>query len=529
MDAALQRALAQHQRGELDSARAGYLSILEKTPRHAQALHLLGVVSRQQGHADQAVDLIGQAIAIAPGHATMHANLGAALQDVKRPEAALASYDAAVALHPRYALAWSNRGNSLRQLGRLTDACSSYERALALQPAYPEALCNLAISLHDLGQDEAALAAAGQALVLRPRYVDALCAHANALYGMQRFDAAVAQFDAALAIDARHAQAWTWRGIALQKLRRFDEAAASYEQAIALRPGFADALTFLGNTLRVLGRDGEALAAWRTALALGGDAPALTFAIASLSAQDAPAAAPAGYVKALFDDYAGHFDAHLVDTLAYRTPELIGAALDGLALPGAVDTLDLGCGTGLCAPMLRGRSRTLAGVDLSEKMLAQARARGEYDTLDCAEITAWLDGRAPAHDLVVAADVLVYFGDLAPVMRGVSGTLREGGWLACSVETHAGLGYRLQPSSRYAHALAYVERVAQDAGLRLHAGQDAVLRQDRGAAVHGAILLLQKTQSGLGPKVTVNAATSSTPPVTTSPGLTGPTPDGVPV
>lgn len=492
-DAALQLALGQHQRGELDNARAAYRAILDCFPQHANTLHLLGVVARQQGQAAQAVDLIAQAIAIAPGHATMHANLGAALQDTGQPQAALDSYEAAVALHPGYALAWSNRGNSLRQLGRLEDACASYRHALSLQPAYPEALCNLAIALHGLGQDEAALAAAGAALALRPRYVDALCAQANALHALQRFNEAVVQFDAALALDGKHAQAWTWRGIALQKLGRFDDAAASYQKAIALRPDFADAYQFLGNTLRALDRDGEALAAWRTALALGGNTEALTYAIASVSAQAAPAAAPPAYVKALFDDYAGHFDAHLVDTLGYRTPELIGAALDGLALPDRLDTLDLGCGTGLCAPVLRARSRTLAGVDLSEKMLDQARSHGDYDALACAEITAWLYGRVPAYDLVVAADVLVYFGDLAPLLHGVSGVLRPDGWFACSVETHAGAGHLLRPSSRYAHALAYVEEAAQATGLRLHAAQPAVLRQDRGAAVHGAILLLQKT------------------------------------
>lgn len=528
-DAALRLALVQHQRGELDNARLAYTAILEKAPHHADTLHLLGVVARQQGQPARAVELIGQAIAIAPGQATMHANLGAALQDVGQPDAALASYDAALALHPAYALAWSNRGNSLRQLQRLDEACASYRRALALRPDYPEALCNLAIALHDLGDDATALAAASQALVLRPRYVEALCASANALHGMQRFDAAVAHFDRALALDGKHVQAWTWRGIALQKLGRFDDAVASYEQAIVLRPGFADAFHFLGNTLRALERNTEALAAWRTALALGGAADTLAFAIASLDAQGAPAAAPAAYVKALFDDYAGHFDAHLVGTLDYRTPQLLAAALDGLELSGGLDTLDLGCGTGLCAPLLRARSRTLVGVDLSEKMLQQARARGQYDKLACAEITAWLADGTHAFDLVVAADVLVYFGDLLPLLGGVERVLHGHGWLACSVETHAGEGYVLQPSSRYAHATAYVERVAAAAGLRLHAAQPAILRRDRGAAVHGAILLLQKIQTGFGPNVSENSATPSTPPVTTSPGFNAPTPDGVPV
>src|ERR1700712_2345765 len=116
-DTALQRALALHQRGELDNARRAYLAILKNAPRHANTLHLLGVVVKQQGDPAQAVDWIAQAIAIDPHQATMHCNLGAAWQELGEPQRALASYDAALGLTPGYALAWSNRGNSLRSLG----------------------------------------------------------------------------------------------------------------------------------------------------------------------------------------------------------------------------------------------------------------------------------------------------------------------------------------------------------------------------------------------------------------------------
>jgi predicted TPR repeat methyltransferase len=492
VDVQIQRALAQHQRGELDSARLAYLAILDKTPRHANALHLLGVVLKQQGNPAGAVASITEAISLDPRQATMHCNLGAALQELGQPDQALASYDAALALEPAYALAWSNRGNSLRQLGRLEDACASYQRALHLRPDYPEALANLAVALHDLGHDAQALAAATRALDLRPRDVAAWCAAGNALHGLQRYDEAADDFGRALAIDGRHAQAWCWRGISLQKMQAFDAAVDSYEQAIALRPDFADAYHFMGNALLALDRRADALAAWRAALARGGDTATLEFAIAALAGGAPPAAAPAAYVAALFDDYADRFDAHLVDTLAYRTPALIGAALDTLGLPAALETLDLGCGTGLCAPVLRARSRRLTGVDLSEKMLEKARARDAYDVLACAGIGTWLAGCGERFDLVVAADVLVYFGDLAPLMGQVSAHLQRDGWFACSVETHAGAGVVLQASNRYAHAPDYMAQVAAAAGLRVHAAQPAILRHDRGAPVDGAILLLQK-------------------------------------
>jgi predicted TPR repeat methyltransferase len=112
--------------------------------------------------------------------------------------------------------------------------------------------------------------------------------------------------------------------------------------------------------------------------------------------------------------------------------------------------------------------------------------------LACADAAAWLGEHSASFDLVVAADVLVYIGDLAPLFGRVREALRGAGWFACSVEAHAGDGYVLQPSSRYAHALGYIEEVAVQSSMRVHAALPAVLRRDRGEAVHGHVLLLQK-------------------------------------
>ncbi len=79
------------------------------------------------------------------------------------------------------------------------------------------------------------------------------------------------------------------------------------------------------------------------------------------------------------------------------------------------DTVDLGCGTGLCGcrccwPL----SRTLYGVDLSPNMLDKARQRQVYDQLTCSELTAFLQHNVDRYDVALAADVFVYIGDLSP-------------------------------------------------------------------------------------------------------------------
>jgi predicted TPR repeat methyltransferase len=493
--ALLQQAVALHQQGRFDAALVLYQQVLAAEPRQFDALHLSGVIARQQGDAQQAVDLIGQALAIAPERANAHCNLGAALQDLGRSEAALASYERALALDPAYALAHANRGNSLRKLGRLVEALASYDTALRLRPGYPEVACHRAIALHDLGRDADALASAELALRTRPAYPEALAARGNALHGLGRFRAAAADFEAALQLTqgVGRAELLCWLGGAQIKLQRLQNALNSFDAALALRPRHAHTLQLRANALRLLGRCDDSATAYREALALGGDSIQIGFALAALGAAPVPAQAPADYVKALFDQYADHFDAHLVQDLDYRTPALIGRMLAGAVLMAGADAADLGCGTGLCGPVLRPLSRRLSGVDLSPKMLARAAERQLYDALDCADIAAWLAVHPGSFDLLVAADVLVYIGALDQLFAQARAAARPGAAFCFSVERDDGVenGYALAAAGRYVHSRAYLETVAQQAGWGIEQAADVTLREDGGRPVAGMLLLFR--------------------------------------
>ena len=92
------------------------------------------------------------------------------------------------------------------------------------------------------------------------------------------------------------------------------------------------------------------------------------------------------------------------------------------------------------------------------------RGRGVYDERQQAEIVRFLQETAERFDLIVAADVLNYFGDLSPVFTGIACVLRPGGH--CAVTLEAGKGdYRLRGMRRYQHAGEYVQRTAATAGL----------------------------------------------------------------
>ncbi len=492
----LQQAVALHQRGSLAQAETLYGEVLRLDPANFDALHLLGVIARQAGACDEAVRLIGQAIAIDDGKAIAHCNLGAALQDAQRPDEALASFNRALALQPRYPMALANRGNALRRLGRWHEALADYDAALALQPGYVEALCNRGAVLHRLGRPDEALGSYGRALTAAPGHSPSYAGAAITLQSLGRYEEARETYRNAIEADPDNAAAWSAYGTLLLRLGDSQHALDCHQRALALRPGDAQAHLQYAHALRALNQHDEAIGAYRDALACGAAADAVSYHLAALGAQPAPAAPPAHYVAALFDQYADGFDHHLQHVLQYRVPALLMDALQGRLRLRACDTIDLGCGTGLCGPLLRPHARTLVGVDLSPQMLEQALRRGVYDELACADITTALQGRSA--DLLAAADVLVYLGDLQPLLRAVRQALRPGGLFVFSVEAleqaghESGDDYVLRASGRYAHSAAYLRTLAHAHGLALDSMATHTLRQDAGMDVAGHIVVMSR-------------------------------------
>ncbi|MRW91584.1 tetratricopeptide repeat protein [Duganella sp. FT80W] len=488
----LQQAVELHQQGRLQPAQALYRQVLELDPRRFDALHLLGVIARQQGDHAIAIDLISRALAVDDAQANAHCNLGVALMDVGRAQEALASHERALALNPSYALAWSNRGNVLRRLGRHDEALDSYQQALKLKPDYAEAHCNRAIVLQDMARYLDALGAAEDALNIKDRYADAWLARGHALHCLRYLPEAVESFDRAIHLRPDWAEAYVAQGTSLQRLGEFAAAVDSFDQALKQRADYALAHYHRGNALRSLGRREEAIAAYRAALAHGDNPETIAFALASVGAGETPAALPEDYVRSLFDQYANHFDQHLTEVLGYQTPAVLDALLRHVAPSSELATVDLGCGTGLCAPYLRAYSRRLDGVDLSQQMLDKAAEHGLYDTLACADLTGYLQGRAATWDLAVAADVFVYIGDLAPVFRAVHAALRPGGRFCFSVEAGEGDDYVLRPSNRYAHTLDYLRRLAGETGFNVLATQALEARHENGEPIAAHALVLCK-------------------------------------
>jgi predicted TPR repeat methyltransferase len=204
--------------------------------------------------------------------------------------------------------------------------------------------------------------------------------------------------------------------------------------------------------------------------------------------------APAAYVEKLFDQYADDFEAHLVGQLGYQGHSVLLQHLP--AEPGArfERVWDLGCGTGLCGTLIRARADHLVGVDLSSAMVAKSRALGVYDRLHAQELVAFLLQSSEQADLVLAADVFIYVGRLEAVFEALSPRVRQGGWLAFTVEeSDPGMAVQLHPSLRYAHALPYLQELAAQHGWHWARVHHAPLRLDQAQPLMGVYVYLQKT------------------------------------
>jgi predicted TPR repeat methyltransferase len=218
------------------------------------------------------------------------------------------------------------------------------------------------------------------------------------------------------------------------------------------------------------------------------------FMLAALGEGAAPDRAPASYVRDLFDQYAARFDSDLEGQLGYRTPGLLAALLQahGIAPDATRRVLDLGCGTGLSGVALKPFATRLAGLDLSPRMLAAARERGIYDTLDEADLLEWLPRHRARFDLIVAADVLNYLGDLTPALAAIAAALTEGGVAAFSIEAGEGAPFALGAGMRYRHDPAHVAAIVKGAGFNELAREAAKLREEKGAPVAGVLFALRR-------------------------------------
>jgi predicted TPR repeat methyltransferase len=433
-------------------------------PKHANSLHLLGLVHAHTNRPDLAVELIAAAIKCNPSNHEYFVNLGELLQHQNKLDDARKSYDIAIKLAPNLAGGWIKLGNLLRLQRRYDEALLSYEHAFGLDP----------------------------------NNADAAALSGGVLLELRRYEEALVKCELALAISSDHVEALCVKADCLYNLGRLAEAAAIYRRAAELDPGRASVWRLLGKVHEQLGDRDSAVNALRRAREIDPSDPlGASVELMRLGAVELSEMPPA-YVRRLFDQYAATFDTALVERLGYRGPSLLLEAVLSACRAHQKPTnfkhaIDLGCGTGLVAVAFAHLVDRFIGIDISPGMIEKARARNLYARLEEADI---LEGLRTAPDssidLVVSADVMIYVADLVPVLKEASRVLASGGLFALTVERHDGDGVVLSEGRRYAHSVSYVRASIEAAGLVALQLEQHSARHERGVPVPGLVVVAEK-------------------------------------
>jgi predicted TPR repeat methyltransferase len=307
----------------------------------------------------------------------------------------------------------------------------------------------------------------------------------KALLAAQDASAALAEAREAVSLNPNVAPAVLGLGEALLAAELLPTAIAELQRALRLDPDLARARELLAAAWLKAGEADKALGALGE---LDDPSPAMIAMAQAIKA--APRSDP-GYVRHLFDQFSADYDARMIGQLGYAAPQILWD-LTAMVMPGReqLSILDLGCGTGLAGAAFKLLAARLEGVDLSPAMIAKARARHIYDRLEVADLETALAAPGPAHDLILAADTLVYLGDLAQVFAAVQARLQPDGFFLFTVEKADSEGFELGPKRRWRHSEAYLRELAGRTGLQVAGLVAAVPRHEAGLPVEGFAVAL---------------------------------------
>ena len=383
--------------------------------------------------------------------------------DAGHPESAIELIQTSLEKDDRNTSALNNLGNILKLIGEPKKAFAAYVRAVELDHRHADAWKNINLLVRSCGNFDEILTIMSEIVRLDPENPDAWHTYGLALMFTGSKQEAANAFEKSLEVDPPTAPSAVWRARILSALGRSDLSQKHFERIVAADPG-------------------NEAARYHLAVVRG----------------DKLEQAPEDYVKTHFDKFSESFD-HVLENLGYRAPELVAEDVIALARQKTgpfQDVVDLGCGTGLCGPLIRDHCVKLTGVDLSRGMMQKASELNVYDFLVEGELVSFLDYDLPTQfDLAVCVDTLCYIGNLRPFMKGLAGALKPGGILVASVEhldDQSGPEFRVDSSGRYAHTPDYIRKCAEEASLAYIADRREVLRRELGKDVNGLVFQVQR-------------------------------------
>ncbi|MBN9668803.1 tetratricopeptide repeat protein [Roseibium aggregatum] len=422
-----------------------------------------GISAHQAGDLETAQDAYLDVLRANPDHPDGLHFLGMLHFNAGHADNAIELISKSLEKNPNNAGAYNNLGNILKLGNRDEEALMSYVRAVELEPRHDEAWRNINVLLQGATQNKDLLPVLAEIVRLDPE----------------------------------NPHAWHNYGLSLMLAGKTEEAADAIETCLDFGSDVWNDPVWHARVLCALGRKERAQSHLEKIVELFPDNKVARYQLAAVRGDNLDIA-PEDYVKTHFDSFSSTFD-EVLGRLGYKAPELVAEEVVNHAKANGApfqDVVDLGCGTGLCGPLVRDHCTRLTGIDLSPGMLKKAGGLKVYDFLLEGELVAFLKADLPTQfDLALCVDTLCYIGDLHPFMTALAQALKPGGLLVASVEhleNDPETDYRVDATGRYAHSPEYLRRCSETAGLIYVEEKRAVLRHELGEKVHGLVFQLRK-------------------------------------
>lgn len=442
-------------------------AMIAEHPDNAEAHHQLAILCDREQDYPNALQHYAKAVNLQPDNVTMHYHLGLFFLKNNQWDEALTQFNNVIALGTEtltIALgAYYYSGNLYLAKEQLDLAEQHYTHVLTLNSAHSDTLSNMGVICLKRHQPQLAIDYFTKALAVDNDHEDARNNMAATFMQYDRYENAITHYRELLQKAPNNQEYHYNIAVAYMHMGHLSEAIEHFDWIVQHDAHHAASLNNLAAIYWRLDQKDKAQDFLSRALAIEPNDAASRYMLSAMTHQTDFTAAPTEYVKNLFDNYAVQYDAHLCQQLQYQLPEKINTLLSATHYASA---LDLGCGTGLVGQYLKLHATRLWGVDISEKMLANAKKTGYYDKIIQDDILHYFEQTSEHFDCICAAEVFEYFGDLDAVFQSVAAHLCPEGVFIFSIEVldkalAIKQSFFLQETARFAHYLDYITALAQ--------------------------------------------------------------------
>lgn len=383
-----------------------------------------------------------------------------------------------------------------QQKGQLEKAIKIYDRLIDILPHISILHYNIAHAYFDLDDKEQALSHYLSAFDLDPNDPDILFNLALCCKACNLFDKAIEKYKDLLNKEPANIDVLYNLGNCYKDNIDTDKAIETYHTLLEIDENHRSTINNLAYLYHKVGDEIQATAFYKKLLTIDPENASAKHLVSALSGENV-SSTPDEYVQSVFDNYSDNYEQSLVNELNYSVPTKL-REIFGVTFPQIKqiqNCLDLGCGSGLAAVEFVDICDSFLGVDLSEKMLQLAAKKDIYKSLIATDIESFLNQNEEMFDLILAADVFTYVGELQAIFEKLTVCATDSCVFSFSTELlKSRETFKLQKSGRFAYSKGYINKTAQNTGWQVVNTKATGLRKERGQWIDGIIYYLTLTR-----------------------------------